>query len=304
MAALLALGPRDPGTAGASRAADHLAARLTTYGIPCAIDAFTNATPAGDIVFRNVLGWLGDGRRPGTADSTEPTADAILARASAAPAPIVLVSHYDTKTGISSTFAGANDGGSSTGLLLELARAWRAAEDAGGAAAPVLVAFVDGEECRVAYGPRDGLHGSRRLAGQLAARMRPEQAAGVVVLDMVGDRDLGIAIPSNGSSSLVSAVFAAAREAGTRRLFSLAGRRVLDDHVPFLEAGFRAVDLIDFAYGSAPGHNDYWHTDADTLDKLSADSLDAVGRTVLVLVERLRGPVSSGSPVRVRPHRR
>jgi hypothetical protein len=282
-AALVALGPRDPGTDGAAAAARHLAGRLAQCGVAYAVDVFTNATPAGDVVFRNVLGLVGTGE-----PRAERPPEQLLAAVAAASRVTILVSHYDTKAGISPAFVGANDGGSSSGLLLELAQALGRTADAGRSQHPVLLAFVDGEECRVAYGPNDGLHGSRRLAGSLRGRLHARQVAGVVVLDMVGDRDLHIAIPANGTPALTSAVFASATAAGTRARFSLSPSAILDDHVPFLEAGFPAVDLIDFSYGSAPHLNDYWHTDADTMDKLSAESLDAVGRTVLWLVERLR----------------
>jgi glutaminyl-peptide cyclotransferase len=257
----VALGPREAGTPGAERAAVYLSERLQSLGIETRVDAFTAPTPDGTQTFRNVIGRL-----PGRTEGT-----------------VILVSHYDTKPGIAPDFAGANDSGSSSGLLLELARVLRGKR--GGPQIEFL--FVDGEECRVAYGARDGLTGSRHRAGQLKASGESGRVRAVIVLDMIGDRDLRVNLPRNGDSRLSLAVFAAAEGEGVRARFGLARGGVLDDHVPFLEAGMPAVDLIDFEYGEGPGDNRYWHTPKDTMDKLSADSLEKVGRVVLRL---LRNP--------------
>jgi Zn-dependent M28 family amino/carboxypeptidase len=102
---------------------------------------------------------------------------------------------------------------------------------------------------------------------------------------MVGDRNLTIAIPQNTTPGLVSLALQAAHGEGVREHFSLAQRPVLDDHVPFLEAGMPAVNLMDFQYGSAPGLNDYWHTALDTTDKLSPESLGTMGRVTIRLLD-------------------
>jgi Zn-dependent M28 family amino/carboxypeptidase len=151
----------------------------------------------------------------------------------------------------------------------------------------VMLAFLDGEECQVAYGPNDGLHGSRHLVAGLVASGRARTVRAMILLDMVGDRNLNVAIPRNGTPELITAAFKAAEANGVREKFSLAGHAVLDDHQPFLDAGMPAVDLIDFDYGSGPGVNDYWHTPADTLDKLSPASLEIVGRVVLRMLNGL-----------------
>ncbi len=262
--ALVAIHPRDAGTPGAEKAAEHLLARLQALGIRAEMDAFEDACHGGPAVFRNVTGVI-----PGRVD---------------AAGWVVLGSHYDTKAGIPAPFEGANDSASSSGLLLELTRLIRA-----GGPPPfhVLIAFFDGEECRVEYGPRDGLHGSRRLAGLLRKDGRAAAVRAVIVLDMVGDRELSVTLPRNGTPALLTAVFRAAEAEGVRNKFALHTGDLLDDHQPFLDAGMPAVDIIDFRYGSAPGRNDYWHTPADTMDKLDALSLTTVGRVVVRILNGL-----------------
>jgi glutaminyl-peptide cyclotransferase len=260
--AFLAVGPRDAGTPGAERAANVLAARLRALGVEAEIQEFREPSPLGpETVFRNVLG-----RIPGRTDRI-----------------VLLGSHYDTKAGIPD-FVGANDSGSSTGLLLELARAFAAA---GTPELEIRFAFFDGEESRIEYGPTDGFHGSRHLARTMAADGSLSNVVAMILLDMVGDRDLTLTIPRNCTPWLVSAAFAAARAEGVRERFQLYPYNVGDDHVAFFERGVPALNLIDFEFGSGPGLNDYWHTPADTLDKVSAESLDLVGRVVARLVAAL-----------------
>ena len=265
--ALCALGPRDAGTPGGERAARWLAAELQRTGLVTDIDTFTNDTPSGPLTCHNVLGKLSsphDTTRGNDHDW------------------IVMLSHFDTKTGISTNFIGANDGASSSGLLLELARALH---DTPLRQCNILFGFLDGEECRVQYGPHDGFHGSRRLAAQFAAEKRHVRA--VILLDMIGDRDLSVTLPSNGTPQLTLLTLEAAKTVGVRGKFQLADGRILDDHQAFLDAGFPAVDLIDFLFGSAPGLNDYWHTPEDTLDKISNASLTEVGQVVAEMLRQL-----------------
>jgi glutaminyl-peptide cyclotransferase len=265
--ALVALGPRVAGTAGAARAATHLQERFAQLGLAAGIDAFEDDTPSGPAVFRNVIA-----RIPGRGSEAE----------------IVVGSHYDTKGGIADDFVGANDSGSSTGLLLELARVCRnAAGPRGWEATLVFVAF-DGEECAARYGPRDGFHGSRHFVRQLQQAGRTHQVRAMILTDMIGDRDLRVTLPRNASSPLKTLALDAAAQHGVRHLFGLYPGQIGDDHVAFLQAGIPAIVLIDFAYGSAPGRNDYWHTTQDTLDKLSPNSLQAVGDVVLLMIDTLQ----------------
>lgn len=261
--ALVAIRPRDAGTAGARRAAVHLESRLKERGLKTTIDTFSEETPAGKLFFNNVLG-----RIPGKTKRL-----------------IVLGSHFDTKAGISPEFQGANDSGSSSGVLMELARVL---SEKGPMETEFLIAFFDGEECGEKYGPNDGLHGSRHLAQQIAKGGGVEHVEAVIVLDMIGDKKLNVTVPRNSSRALVKELFFAAHEQGVRPVFSLGKGSILDDHVPFMQVGMPAIDVIDFDYGSEPGLNDYWHTPEDSMDKLSEESLQTIGNTVLQMIENLQ----------------
>ena len=258
----IALGPRDAGTPGAEKAANYLLGRLKELGVEAEIQEFREMSPRGKMVFRNVVG-----RIPGKNEKI-----------------ILFGSHYDTKTGIEG-FQGANDSGSSTGLLLELARGYVRGSPQ---EAEIRFAFFDGEECMVAYGPGDGFHGSEHLARTMEADGSLSNIAAMILLDMVGDKDLGITFPRNGTSWLIALAFDAARAEGVRSRFQLHPSAVGDDHEAFFRRGVPAIDFIDFQFGSAPGQNDYWHTAADTLDKLSAESLETTGRTAARLAARVQ----------------
>jgi glutaminyl-peptide cyclotransferase len=258
------IGPRPAGSNASSQTVALIAGELATRGLAVTVDAFEDATPDGPVRFSNLYALV-----PGDTNRV-----------------VVLVSHHDTKVGIAGNFVGANDAGSSTGLLLELARVLHPPPPGGPA---VMLAFVDGEEARYAYAGNDGLHGSRRLATILSRPLWAGRIRAVIVIDMIGDRDLTITIPRNAAPKLLRVAFTAAEAEGIRERITLYPGAMLDDHVPFLQRGIPAIDLIDFNYGSSPGRNDYWHTDADTLDKLSSESLASVGRLVVRMLNILAG---------------
>lgn len=257
---LCRLGPRDSCTPGAAAAANWIASELQFSGYKPKIDKFNDPTADGkERIFRNVIATL-----KGTGDKH-----------------YLLLSHYDTKSGISPDFVGANDGGSSTALLLALANHFRLSPPD----ATLTFAFLDGEECKDDYGPYDGLHGSRHLAAQLkASRVRVD---GVILLDMVGDKDLLLTIPVNSSARLISILQRAAKATGIDKRVRETTMELRDDHVPFLQLGYHAIDIIDFDYGSSPGRNDYWHTPEDSIDKLSDSTLNMVGTLVVEMIDQL-----------------
>ncbi|MCF7853515.1 MAG: Zn-dependent exopeptidase M28, partial [Candidatus Pacebacteria bacterium] len=145
--------------------------------------------------------------------------------------------------------------------------------------------FFDGEECVDTYGPRDGLHGSRHYAETIRREDLVRHYLAVIVLDMIGDRDLSVTIPMDTPCPLATALFQIAEEHRVREAFGYFPRgSILDDHRPFQELGIPSIDIIDFQFG--PG-NSYWHTGEDTMDKLSAASLEIVGNVALELVWRI-----------------
>jgi glutaminyl-peptide cyclotransferase len=255
--------PRDAMTPGAERAAEWIYMQLRTNEVYVQIDKFTSETRGGESDFVNVVAVL-----PGYGTVDDPW--------------VVLLSHFDTKSGIAEDFQGANDSGSSTGLLIEIARI---IAQAGNHRLNFLAAFLDGEECRVRYGPNDGLHGSKHLAARL--KRDGEKVKAVILVDMIGDRDLNIMLPYNGTPWLRALALKAADRTGDRARIALYDGNILDDHQPFLDLGFPAVNLIDFNAGSAPGLNDYWHTPEDTLDKISPESLTITGRIVMEMLNML-----------------
>lgn len=260
--ALVQFSPRDAGTTGGWKAANHIFQRLATFGIQADKDEFVDMTPEGEKTMINVIGMI-----PGKTEEW-----------------IILGSHFDTMPGIDN-FQGANDSGSSTGVLLELARMMGEAEvvpEVG-----ILFAFFDGEEGIADYIPGDGLHGSRRMARQLRASGDHKKIRAMILLDMVGDKDLKFTIPYNSSRDLVKETLNAAHALGYRDRFTLTRSIITDDHVPFLQDGIPSIDLIDFKFGSEPNLNDHWHAEADNLQNISAESLEITGKITLQILNQL-----------------
>ncbi len=193
----------------------------------------------------------------------------------------IIGSHYDTKRMDGIRFVGANDGGSSTGALLELARVLAKAPSL---AAKMELVFFDGEEAVVQFGPADtgpdGLVGSRYYAEVLRDSKRAAQFRFGIVWDMIGDADLTVTLPRDSPSALASGLLAGAEALGVRRNFGFHAGDITDDHTPLNRlARIPAMDIIDFDYPP-------WHTSGDTMDKLSAASLQTIGRVTLWLLVR------------------
>ncbi len=256
---LVALGPRPPGSAALGRARAYLAAELRRAGWRVREQAFTAHAPRGPLRMVNLIAeW--PGRR----------------------AEIVAVGgHYDTKPFSAFRFVGANDGGSSAGLLVELARALGARHRGTPPLYTHWLVFFDGEEAQEQWTSTDSLYGSRALVAALRASGELGRLRALIVADMIGDRDLGIRRESASTRWLTDLVWATARRLGRERHFLQGSQPVEDDHTPFLDAGIAATLLIDFDYGSRPGQNDFWHTAEDTLDKLAPESLAVVGEVIL-----------------------
>jgi len=253
---IVAFGERPAGSAALEELRGYLTAELRAVGLDPRREPFQAETPKGPVAMANLV--------------------VDLEASSGAGAPlVVLATHIDTKGGLPFAFVGANDGGSGTAVLLELARILAACERR----VAVRFLFLDGEEAvRRQWLDPDNCYGSRHHVRELTRRGELARVRALVLLDMVGDRELVLTRELESDSALYARVETAARAAGLGQHFGTFAKALRDDHIPFLEAGVPAIDLIDFEYGPA---NAWWHTAEDTLDKCSAGSLVAAGGIVL-----------------------
>ncbi len=249
-------GPRYVGSPGHARVEAYL--RKELRGDNLQEDTFTAATPAGHLRMTNYIAKF-----PGSKEGV-----------------IVVAGHYDTLYNHKS-FVGANDGGSSTGLLLELARQLRGGKLNGHS---VWLVWFDGEEAIRQWSPSDSLYGSKHLAAKWQRDGTLKKVRAFLLLDMVGDADLNIERDSNSTPWLEDVVYKAALDLGYQAYFFARTIDVGDDHVPFGQAGVPVADLIDFNFGR---NNAYWHTTEDTVDKVSARSLEIVGSVALETIRLL-----------------
>lgn len=261
---LVKISPRDSGTINASKASRWIAQEIRRMGFTPQADTWTETTAFGSKTFCNIF-----------VDIPGETANIVL-----------FGSHYDTKAGVSDDFQGANDGGSSTGVLLGLIE--HIAETRPKLRNTIRFAFFDGEECfGNMYRDDDGLHGSKRMAAQFVQNRTATPLIAVIILDMIGDFNQTISIPRNVTPWLARIAIQEAKALSNGPRVILADNAIIDDHLPFIVSRFPAVDLIDFEFGSAPGKNDYWHTPEDTIDKISADSLYKAGALALAMLARI-----------------
>ncbi len=248
---VVGIGPRTPGSAGAQATRDYIKKQLAASGIAVTEQAFEADTPVGRLHMVNLIATI-----PG-----------------ASPERIVFAGHYDTKIFREFRFVGANDAGSSTAFLIEWARVMKTRTNA----CTIEVLFLDGEEATLPdWVDPDNRYGSRHY---VQTAQKDKSLAGikaVVLVDMIGDRDLQIKRELYSTTWLTDAIWMAAKRLKQNDVFLDAGEFIEDDHVPFLKAGVPAVDIID-----GPGSYPPWHTAADTLDKVSARSLQIVGDVLL-----------------------
>jgi len=250
--AQLDLGPRITGSPGGLAAGDYIKTQLEAVGWTVEFQAFEYQGTAA----RNVI-----------------------ARANVGQGPIIILgAHYDTRRRAdhdqvdpTAPVPGANDGASGVAVLLELARTL----DLDQVPNEIWMAFFDAED----NGELDGwdwIVGSRYMADHLNLDPLPQA---MILVDMVGDADQQIYFDTNSSAALSAQIWTVAAQLGYNQHFiPLPRYAMLDDHIPFRDLGIPAVDIIDFDYP-------YWHTTQDTADKLSADSLERVGRTLEAYLE-------------------
>ena len=254
VARLVAFGPRPSGSPELEQSRKYLETQLRGFGWSVERQTFTDPTPHGPIEFVNLIA------RP--------------AGVGPADARAIVCTHYDTKFYDTQRFVGADDGGSGTGALLELARVLSLHP---ALAQRVELVFFDGEEAIREFSvqpPYDGLYGSRHYAHALSAAHRAKQFKLGILWDMMGKRDLTITMPPGSPTELAKGIFAASDALGTREHFGYFHGDILDDHYDLNAVGIPTIDLIDFNFPA-------WHTPADMLDKISAESLGIVGQATL-----------------------
>jgi Zn-dependent M28 family amino/carboxypeptidase len=254
----VSFGERPSGSDANLKLRQWLISQLKPLGGQFSTDDFTGHTPAGPVAMQNLIVKF-----PGTSGRA-----------------IAVTGHFDTKKIPMVHFLGANDGGSSTGFLLEFARVASHMSHRD----DIYVVFFDGEEAVGEWTQTDSVYGSRHLANKWASDGTLAHLLALINVDMIGDKDLDVLNDGNSSQSLRDKTLAIAARLGDSAYFHKEASGIDDDHMPFAATGVNVIDLIDFNYGP---NNAYWHKATDTVDKLSAHSLQVVGNVVVALVEDL-----------------
>ena len=259
-------GPRPPATAAIHRLQDYLITQLKSYGCQVETDDFHSDTPLGRQDMKNILAKI-------------PGASANI---------ILLGTHYDTDTldqnnQNMNNFVGADDAGSSTAVMLEIARVLCAKPPE--QPATIWIAFFDGEEALQHWSDTDGTYGSREMAARLALSRELPKVKAFVLADMVGGRKLILPRESKSAPWLVNIFWSNAAKLGFKSVFANQSAGVQDDHTPFIARNIPCIDLIGIAPDTsgtpAEGFPAYWHTPGDTMDKISSRSLQIVGDVIL-----------------------
>ena len=245
---VVSIGPRPAGSAAIEQTRKYIKDQLASAGLKTVEQPWDDETPLGKVHMVNLIVTI-----PGASRSR-----------------LAITGHYDTKLFREFPFVGASDGGSSTAFLLEMARVLKARKNR----LTIDLVFLDGEEAVIDWRGNDHTYGSRHYVE--AARRDGSLASlkAMVLIDMIGDRDLGIRRDSYSTPWLTDIIWQTAAGMKLSNYFLSAPTTVEDDHLPFLAAGVPSVDIIDLDY-------DAWHTRRDTLDAVSARSLQVVGDVLL-----------------------
>lgn len=261
----VSFGERPSGSDAIQRLRDWIVMECKATGAQVSLDRFTGQTPNGPVPMANIIAKF-----PGTSGKA-----------------IMVSGHYDTKRIPLIKFVGANDAGSSTGFLIEFARAASTLKHSD----DLYIVFFDGEEAVGPWSATDGVYGSRHLAEKWSADGTLSHIRALVNIDMIGDKDLQVANESGSSQELREQVWKIADKLGDAKYFRRDPQGIEDDHAPFLSAGVNAIDIMDADYGgpqtAATPFGPYWHTAEDTMDKLGAHSFQVVGDVVVELVKEI-----------------
>ncbi|MCX6865268.1 MAG: M28 family peptidase [Verrucomicrobia bacterium] len=262
-AAILAHGPRPPGSEGLTAVRSHVKSELAKAGWVTQGQSFERSTPVGSLTFENL-------RARFPAGAADPWGMHVR---------VILCAHLDSKHFKDQHFLGADDAASACAAIVEIAKFLAKRKPA--QAQNLELVFFDGEE---SLGPditaMDGLYGSRHYANQW--RTRADKPEFGILLDMIGHEHLSILLSSDTPADLRERVMAAAKAEDAQRHFGMAMGPITDDHVPLNSAGIPTVDIIgDF------GRSGWWHTPADNQKIISAKSLDISIRVTLRLLAGL-----------------
>jgi glutaminyl-peptide cyclotransferase len=256
----VSFGPRPAGSPALAQLQDYLLAELKSYGCTTEVDAFSSETPAGRIAMKNILVKI-PGEKPGV---------------------ILLGTHYDTKR--LENFVGADDAGSSTGVMLELARNLCPQHGRYN----VWIAFFDGEEAvRPEWQDPDNCYGSREMAARFSNSGDLTKIKAFLLADIVGTRTPHFKRETYSTKALVDLVWSIAKKLGYANVFIDDSSAVEDDHQSFLKRHVPSADVIDLDNGPT-GDVSYWHTSQDSLDKISPKTLAIVGHVFLESVKQLQ----------------
>jgi glutaminyl-peptide cyclotransferase len=265
-AQIAGFGERWPGSPGHTKTENLIRRVLLKDGARIEADDFTAKTPRGPIAVHNIIGKFNV-----SADPKQRI--------------FILAGHYDTL--FQPGFIGANDGASSTAILLSFADALATQKTK----MQIWLVWTDLEEAIQSFTGDDGLYGSRHLAQKLAANGTAPRVRGFFLLDMIGDKDLSVSRETGSERWLQDFISTAAGQLGYGQYFFQYESGIIDDHVPFIRAGIPSVDIVDAMYGRMgpkfDSMGEFHHSNTDTMDKLSQRSLEIVGRTVLLTVELL-----------------
>jgi glutaminyl-peptide cyclotransferase len=245
---LVSIGPRPSGSAAIDQTRAYIKEQLTAAGVTFSEQSWEQQTPLDAVHMVNLVAALPGARKE----------------------RIVIAGHYDTKLYREFRFVGASDGGSSAAFLIELARVLKARKTA----LTIEILFLDGEEARRPdWQGSDNTYGSRRYVETARKDGTLASLKAMILVDMIADRNLTIRRDSNSTEWLTDIIWSTARRL-KQPAFMQEPTRVEDDHLPFLAAGVPSVDIIDLDYPP-------WHTAGDTLDAVSARSLQTVGDVLL-----------------------
>jgi Zn-dependent M28 family amino/carboxypeptidase len=257
----VSLGPRPAGSAAIAENRRYIMEQLRAAGVEAREQAFEAQTPRGPVKMANVVATI-----PG-----------------ARPERIGLATHFDTKLYREFRFVGASDGASSTAVVLELARVLAGRKNP----YSIELLFFDGEEAvNEEWRDPDNRYGSKHYVAEAQKKGTLAGLKALVLLDLVGDRNLNLRRESNSTRWLTDIIWATAKRLGYADHFWFQETPIEDDHIPFLRAGVPAVDLIDLDYPA-------WHTPNDTLDAVSARSLQVVGDVVLAALPDIEKRIAS-----------